>query len=216
MPGASEQKKPRCVIFAGAAVSRYDIVRSYLREDDYIIACDCGLRHVEALGLEPDLILGDFDSYPKPDGGKETIVLPREKDDTDSVYAVKCGLARGFDAFLLCGVFGNRLDHTLVNVSALLMLHSLGKSALALDDYSELSILGKEPVLIPDRFPYFSLLNVSGTAKKINIRHAKWELTDAEISCDYQYGCSNEVLPGETAEVSVGEGRALLIKIFEP
>lgn len=37
-------------------------------------------------------------------------------------------------------------------------------------------------------------------------------LEDAEITCEYQYGVSNEVLPEKTAMVSVGNGKLLLIK----
>ena len=58
----------------------------------------------------------------------ETIVLPCEKDDTDTVFAVKEALKRGFQDFLLIGVIGGRLDHTLGNVSLLLMLDAHGRS----------------------------------------------------------------------------------------
>ena len=48
----------------------------------------------------------------------------------------------------------------------------------------------------------------------MTIEHAKYCLRDAEIPCEYQYGVSNEVLPGETATVSVREGKLLLIRVF--
>ena len=51
------------------------------------------------------------------------------------------------------------------------------------------------------------------SAAGITVRNAKYPLENATIDCEYQYGISNEVLPGKTAEVSVGEGRLLLIKI---
>ena len=107
----------RCVIIGGAAIEKYDIVKSCLGDNDFFIFCDSGLFHKEKLGICPDLIVGDFDSHPKPDTEIETIHLPREKDDTDSVYAVKEAIKRGFDEFLLIGVVGARLDHTLGNVS---------------------------------------------------------------------------------------------------
>ena len=48
----------------------------------------------------------------------------------------------------------------------------------------------------------------------MTITHAKYPLQDAAIHCEYQYGVSNEVLPGETAEVTVTRGKLLLIKVF--
>jgi thiamine pyrophosphokinase len=158
--------------------------------------------------------VGDFDSHANPHLDTETIVLPCEKDDTDTVFAVKEALKRGFQDFLLVGVIGGRLDHTLGNISLLLMLDTQGKHAAALDDYSEMEIVSSRPVRIEDRYPFFSLLNISGQAKGITIRNAKFPLSNAEITCEYQYGISNEILPGMTAEVSVGSGRLLLIKVL--
>ena len=206
----------RCVIIGGASIGDYDAVCRWLRPDDYVIYCDCGLRHMDGFGVEPDLIVGDFDSYSNPEYDTETIVLPCEKDDTDTVFAVKEALRRGFEDFLLIGVVGERLDHTLGNVSILLMLDSAGKKGIIIDDYSEMEIVSdrcEKPCIIDDSYAYFSLLNISGKASGVTIRGAKYPLEDAEITCEYQYGVSNEALPGCTAEVSVGEGRLLLVKV---
>ena len=81
-----------------------------------------------------------------------------------------------------------------------------------LDDYSEIQIVGKEEVIISDEYSYFSLLNITGKASGITIKNAKYPLENAEIKQDYQYGISNEVLPGKTASVSVQDGCLLLIK----
>lgn len=135
----------RCVIVGGAEIRTYDRVRQYFRPDDFFIYCDCGLRHQKALGAEPDLIVGDFDSHEKPETDRETIVLPVKKDDTDTVFAAKEAMRRGFDEFLLVGVSGGRLDHTLVNVYLLVMLREQGKRALLVDDYSEMELVGAEP-----------------------------------------------------------------------
>lgn len=204
----------RCVIIGGADISRYERVRTYLREDDFYICCDSGLRHRAGLGIVPDLIVGDFDSHDDPHLNIETITLPCEKDDTDTVFAVKEALARGFQDFLLLGVIGGRLDHTLGNVSILMMLDSQGKRAVALDDFSEIQVVSAEPVQISGQYAYFSLLNITGVAKGITIKGAKYPLKDAEITCEYQYGVSNEVLPGMMAEVSVKTGRLLLLKVL--
>ena len=202
------------MIIGGADIERYDRIHGYLREDDFYICCDSGLKHREKLGIVPNLIVGDFDSYKNPHMDVKTIILPCEKDDTDTVFAVKEALSRGFQDFLLVGVIGGRLDHTLGNVSLLLMLDAQGKAAMALDDFSEMQIVSDQPAQIEDRYAYFSLLNISGTAQGITIKNAKYPLAEAEISCEYQYGISNEVLPGKYAVVTVKQGRLLLIKVL--
>lgn len=204
----------RCVIVGGAPIRDYARVRGLLRKDDWFVYCDSGLSHQEGLGTPPDLLVGDFDSHPDPHLGTETIVLPREKDDTDTAFAVKEALRRGFQEFLLLGAAGGRLDHTLGNVSLLLMLDGQGKRARLVDDWSEMEIVSRESAYVEDRYPYFSLLNISGTARGITIRHAKFPLTDGEITCEYQYGISNEPLPGQTVEITLAEGKLLLVKVW--
>ena len=202
----------RCVIVGGADICNYEYIRESLYADDYIIFCDSGLRHMEKLCVKPSLIVGDFDSHENPHLDVETIVLPCEKDDTDTVYALKEAVRRGFDTFLLIGVVGGRLDHTLGNVSILLYLDSIGRKGVIIDDYSEMEIVSSAPVHISDDYAFFSLLNITGCAKGVSIQNAKYPLKDAEITCEYQYGISNEVIPGQTAIVSVRHGKLLLIK----
>ena len=204
----------RCVIVGGAGIHQYQRIRDSLRVDDWFVYCDGGLKHAEELGRKPDLIVGDFDSCEKPETDTETIVLPCEKDDTDTVYAVKEAVRRGFREYLLIGVVGERFDHTFGNISVLLYLDSLGIPACILDDYSEMRIISRETAEVKGDCSWFSLLNISGTAKGITIRGAKYPLTDGEITSEYQFGISNEVLPGETACISVREGRLLLVKVF--
>ena len=192
------QTARRCVIIGGADIQDYERLRAQLEPGDYCIYCDSGLKHREALGVQPSLIVGDFDSHENPHADVETIVLPTVKDDTDTVL----------------GVVGGRLDHTLGNVFILYYLDQQGKRGRILDDFSEMELVSAQPVSIPDRCSFFSLLNLSGCAKGVTIERAKYCLRDAEIPCEYQYGVSNEVLPGETATVSVREGKLLLIRVF--
>ena len=236
------EQKQRCVIIGAAEIQNYEKIKKYFRNDDYYIYCDAGLKHQARLGVWPNLSIGDFDSYSKAEMEQkyqeiknahedslnqkqkqaqaaarkppELIVLPCEKDDTDTVFAVKEAMRRNFAEFLLVGVIGQRLDHTLANVSILYMLDEAGKEGRILDDYSEMQLVSGSPVRIDDTCAYFSLLNVSGQAEGVTITHAKYPLQDAAIHCEYQYGVSNEVLPGETAEVTVARGKLLLIKIF--
>ena len=203
----------RCVIVAGAGIGDYDHIRAYLHPTDFMVYCDSGLAHMERLRAPAHLIVGDFDSHERPDLPVDTIVVPEEKDDTDTVYAVNEAIARGYDDFLLIGTTGGRLDHTLGNISILLRLDTLQKRAAIVDDISEIEIVSSRPVTVPGSFAYFSLLGIDGQAKGISVENAKYPLSDATIDSEYPYGISNEVLPGKEALIRVGEGRLLLVKI---
>ena len=191
----------RCVIGGGATIGNYKFVRDHIRDTDFVIYCDCGLSHMESLGAAPSLIVGDFDSHENPHMDVETIVLPTVKDDTDTVYAVKEGIKRGFTDFLLVGVLGKRFDHSLGNLAILLMLDSEGLSGMIVDDYSEITVLsgGKNTAEISDNCKYFSLLAAGADAHGVTIVDAKYNIEDADLTTNFPLGVSNEVPVGSTA-----------------
>ena len=106
-----------CYIVCAAAMSAG---RFTPRGGDYIIAADAGVKHLERLGARPDLIVGDFDSLGHVPVFPNIEVCPVEKDDTDSMIALKHALTLGFGRIFLFGALGGRrLDHTLANIQAL-------------------------------------------------------------------------------------------------
>jgi len=216
----------RCVIFGAAEIKNYEKISEILKEDDFIIACDGGLFHLEALNqkglspFKPQLIAGDFDSHPKPEKDiykdAEIIQLPCEKDDTDVFFAIKEALARGFKDFILFGVIGQRFDHSLCNISVLQYLHQHEATGAIYDDYSRMQlIVENEPaVLISDSYSYFSIMCIAGDVSGVTIRNAKYPLENADITSEYQFGISNEVLKNKKAEVSLKKGILLLIQVW--
>ena len=201
----------RAVVIAGGEIISYERVRSFLKPEDYYIFCDSGLFHKEGLNVEPDLIIGDFDSHEKVDTGSEIITLPEMKDDTDSLSGVKLALKRGFKYFLLLGMTGRRMDHTLCNLYLLSYIKSHHGKALIVDDWSEMEVVEKEEVFISDSYAYFSLIAWKGKCEGVNIENALYPLSSAVIEPEYQYGISNEPLKGGS-RVWVEKGSLLLIK----
>lgn len=201
----------RAVVIAGGEIISYERVRSFLKPEDYYIFCDSGLFHKEGLNVEPDLIIGDFDSHEKVDTGSEIITLPEMKDDTDSLSGVKPALKRGFKDFLLLGMTGRRMDHTLCNLYLLSYIKSHHGRALIVDDWSEMEVVEKEEVFISDSYAYFSLIAWKGKCEGVNIENALYPLSSAVIEPEYQYGISNEPLKGGS-RVWVEKGSLLLIK----
>lgn len=215
----------RCVIVGGADIGDHKRIKNYLRQDDFVIYCDSGLRHLEKLGMAPSLIVGDFDSYDDPHMDVETITLPVAKDDTDTVYAMREGIKRGYKEFLLIGAIGARLDHTLVNTYILTSLENKGCHGIIADDWSEMELVSSRTdedgtvhagkASVDDSYPFFSLVAMEGEARGVTIRNAKFGIENAAIGPDHQYATSNEPLRGRITEITVGEGRLLLIRITE-
>ena len=115
----------KCIIFCAAA---FDKLAAPIEKEDYILAADGGLRHLEKAGLKPNGIIGDFDSLGYEPEGAE--VFPVEKDDTDAMLAAKKGLELGFQEFYFYGSLdGPRLDHTIANFQTLQYLADRGAVA---------------------------------------------------------------------------------------
>jgi len=112
---------------------------------------------------------------------------------------------------------GDRIDHTLANVYILSYLQDEGVKGMIVDDFSEMLIIsenGQNISRISDNYKFFSLLCLEGKVEGVTIKNAKFPLENGIITPNHQYATSNEVLPGEVAEVSIEKGSVLLVKVF--
>ena len=207
----------RCVILSACPVGAE--LAGLLRSDDYLIACDAGYRSCQVLGRQPDAVVGDFDSAPRPEvpAGEELVVLPHVKDDTDTEYAAQLAARQGFREVLMLGCLGGRrLEHTLANLATGLGLEKRGVRATLQDERSRVTyLLAGQTRSYPSRGDYFylSVFPMEGKAAGVNIRGAFYELTDAELSAAYPLGVSNEYAPGsDCITLSVKEGALVVVE----
>ena len=179
-----------------------------------VIAADSGMRHAAALGVEPELWTGDFDSVPEhllaewPDTPRQ--VFPAGKDKTDGELAVDAALARGATSLVLAGAFGGaRADHAYLHLALAVKLFEQGVAVSLTDGAQEGHPL---PVGLA-RFDYqpgtlFSLIGFSDLAG-LSVRGARWPLKQIQMPFGSSLTISNEVT-GEL-EIELGNGRAMLI-----
>ena len=153
-------KDRRAVIYCW---SESDVIPFEKEDGDYIICADSGTEYAKRTGAKPDVILGDFDSSKRParTDAFETVVLPKEKDDTDALFAARFALNKGFKRIYLAGGLGGRLDHTLGNLFLLIMLKEKVLSGVMRDDYSEMTFVDDKGAFVEDRFSYFSLVSLT-------------------------------------------------------
>lgn len=179
-------------------------------ENDLLLAADGGFAHLERLGLTPDGVLGDFDSLGYiPENAR---IFPKEKDDTDSMLAVRHGLALGCRRFLLYGSLdGPRLDHTIANFQTLQFLADHGAEGW-LVGASYLATVLKNGTL---RFPaeaegILSVFCLGADAHGVTLRNLQYKLENAVLTAGFPLGVSNHFI-GKEAEVRVENGSLLLL-----
>lgn len=98
-------------------------IKKYIDKDDYIIACDGGLRHCKKLKVMPNLILGDFDSVDSKvldSYGEQGIIIkkyPVDKDYTDGELGIIEAIKSEHDVIILGAMsVSGRVDHMFSNV----------------------------------------------------------------------------------------------------
>ena len=185
------------------------------KKNDLLIAADGGLDHLSRRHLTPHLIVGDFDSLGRVPEGDNIIRHPVEKDDTDTMLAVKTGLARGYQKFLLYGCLGGRLDHTYANLQTLLYLARRGAAGFLLGQGMAAAVIRNGEL----KFSSFYKGNISvfcpdGEARGVNLSGLYYPLRDAVLTSDFPLGVSNQ-FTGQPASVSVRDG-ALLVMWDQP
>lgn len=197
----------KCIIFCAGG---FDLLIQPIEKTDFVIAADGGLRHTLRLGITPNLILGDFDSLGFVPQDAE--VYPVEKDDTDSMLAIKKGLENGCTEFLLYGCLdGSRVDHTMANFQALLFLKNHGAQGFLLGISQIATVFQNETVTFPAKFTgNFSLFCLGEDATGVTLRGLKYNLERGTLTAGFPLGVSNS-FTGSPATVSVARGSLLAI-----
>jgi thiamine pyrophosphokinase len=112
----------RIIIFANGDLPNPEKARALIRPDDFILCADGGTRHALALGLIPNLIIGDMDSTtfdlrPSTENGTTTPQIPKDKNETDLELAIDHALTLNPDQILILAALGGRMDQTLANIA---------------------------------------------------------------------------------------------------
>lgn len=197
------------IIGAGDVPDSTDIKAT---DGDFIICADGGFRYNMFLGRMCDLVVGDFDSLGVTPEFENKIVLPCEKDFTDMKTAVDEGLKRGYGEFVVFGALGGeRADHSVANIALLSYICSKGARGRLIHENRVFLGFADSKVNLPVRDNgYISVFSLCDESREVTIKGLKYCVEKVNLRADTPYGVSNEFI-GEEAEISVGNGRLLVI-----
>lgn len=207
-----------CIVIGAGDFTPVDILK---KEDDMCIAVDGGYLYCRMMGIEPDLIVGDMDSIDesvekelaqvKENQPERLVILKPEKDDTDTLAALRIGMEKGYKDFCIYGAMGGRIEHTIANIQCLNYLKNNGAKAYIMDANVMMTVIKEETVRFNSEMDgYMSLFALGEKAEGVTITGMKYLLDKAVVTNDYPIGISNEFI-GVEGQITVEKGMLLLI-----
>lgn len=208
-----------CAVLAGGDMKdAYPLTsKDLLDEISCVICADSGYRHAQRLGIVPDIIMGDFDSY---DGelpeGVEVIRTVPEKDDTDTLMAVKKAIELGYKTIFLFGALGGkRFEHTVANIQTMIYAHEHGCRIYICGDDSKLRTQSAEDGEVKyvnnSNGKYISVFALTESVDIEYMRGLKYPLENYRMVQSFPIGVSNEIT-AEKACIKVKSGIALIVE----
>ena len=207
----------RAVIIANGELNGQEFARMALTDCGYVVACDGGLRHCDALEITPDYIIGDLDSVDSDLLKKYREVpvpvkcFPAEKDQTDLELAIAHACDIGAEGIVVLGGLGGRVDHQLANIFVLTQAVRRGVRAEMCDAHTRVMVIKDYGRLRRANGILVTLLPLTATAVGIVTEGLRYPLNDESLEAGSARGVSNEI-KDECASVSLKEGLLLIIQ----
>ena len=211
----------RCLIVTGGKLD-LSFAGCFLEQEvfDKVIAVDAGLEAVKALGLEPDMIVGDFDTV-KPEileyyRSREHIIWEThqpEKDETDTELALLKAQAIGCTQIVILGATGGRMDHMLGNLHLLYPCLQKGIEAYILDRQNRMYLIDGEHTFRSSELwgKYISFLPLTEQVNGITLTGFKYPLYLKDIEIGTSLCISNE-LEGEEGGITFTDGVLIVVE----
>ena len=206
--------RENCIIIAAMEISDKDSQKIKSISNPYIICADAGYHNALKYSISPDILLGDFDSF----GGDlskvevNTLSFPVEKDDTDTMLAIKEGISHGCESFFIFGAIGGRIDHTFANITGLKHLVDNNCRGWIMSDANCITMIQNSEITIESNknYKYISVFSYSDYSTGVCIDNCKYPLDDYRLENRFPLGVSNHII-GKECKITVENGTLLIV-----
>ena len=201
----------KAVIFCGGEINDYSYLRSRSFDNTYILCADSGLKHAMELNINPDAVIGDFDSWTgeRPTNIEVEVYRP-EKNMSDTHICIDRAIEHGCTEVELIGAIGGRLDHEFSHYCLLAYGLNNGVRIKITDEYNEIWMEDKPFCIYASEKRYVSFFPYGGEVEGFTLKGFKYPLDNVLLSCDSELTLSNET-ESDKAEVSFTSGKVLVM-----
>lgn len=193
-------------------------IKKLIKPDDYIIGVDGGINTLEQINLEPNLIIGDFDSVDLDNKylsqNIKQITHQPEKDFTDTELAVDYALEHNFQPIIIVNDMQQRIDHVLGVLASLRFLNMKNITSVVLGDKQLFYILKQKNHFQLTPGITLSLIPLSDVVSGITTKGLYYPLKNEDLVCDRARGVSN-VVSKEKVEITFDRGELLMVVNFD-
>ena len=211
------EKMKKTIIFLNGDKADLSRVKKYIDKDTLIIGADGGTNHILKLGLKPDVVIGDLDSFnviarERSDRSNPVkyIRYPRDKDFTDGELAIRYAKEKGYKDIIIVGLLGTRVDHLLGNIFLLLKKDFEALNIKLIEGNQEMYLVRKKATIFGKKGEILSVIPIAGEVKETASEGLKFDLKKYRLSLQGNQGISN-VMTKDTAKITVKKGILLII-----
>ena len=206
----------KTVILSGGTAPSRDLLERELKDATALICVDSGGNCLKEWGIEPDYLVGDFDSI-RPEafeyikGSKCKIIeYPKEKDFTDTELALELAMRLDSNSIVFLGSTGTRLDHVIGNLGLLRACVKNGIDAFLKDDHNSIMMTDKPIRLTAEPGTTFSVQAFSETVENLSLTNARYPLSGYKLKIGDPLTISNRFLERDV-EVDFSSGLLMIM-----
>jgi len=213
----------KIAVIANGDIQDYGFTQRIVKECEYIVACDGGLKHCQTMDIVPDCIIGDLDSTPPEILCKyEHIPLmrfPTDKDQTDlelvMAYVCTANDTKTASSIVILGALGGRFDHQLGNLYVLMHAMQYGKDVEIRDESTVVRVVNSHLKLHSKDGKVVSIFPLTEETMGIVTEGLQYPLQNEGLAFGTARGLSNR-LEGTEGHITVKKGWLAVVQAIQP
>jgi thiamine pyrophosphokinase len=204
-----EGQEPALIIANGESCS-YELLVSVMEWCPLVVVLDGAYERVKKLQIQPDIVIGDFDSLgSEPDNPTVTFIKIEEQETTDLEKALDYLITKNYTDINVLWASGLRLDHTINNFATLAKYKKY--KIVLYDDNSKAFVLPAFYSKIYKAGDSVSLIPIS-KAEHIHTTNLVYELQNEILEFGKRSGISNQVKDDGEVTITYQSGTLAIIE----